>query len=169
MADDDDDNDNALTLNETGARPLGNPRHERFALLVAAAEVSAVEAYRREIRKGGNETTVKVAAFKLSHSPAVAGRIAWLKAEGARRAAAVAEGVVLSIVEKRLFLARVVRTPLADVTPQSDLCQEWSLVESERARSERIRMPSKLDAIKLDNELAPANDGRGFEIIIRKL
>lgn len=62
--------------------------------------------------------------------------------------------VTLTLAEKRDFLARVIRTPIAEVSTDSDLCQEWSETEGDKSSSKRLKMPSKLDAIKIDNDLS---------------
>lgn len=67
--------------------------------------------------------------------------------------------VVLSIAEKRLFLAEVVRTPSGAIDKNSKLCQEWSETHGEHSSSTKLKMPDKLAAIKLDNDLA----GEGSE------
>ena len=140
-------------------------RHEAFARNVGIKGMSAAEAYRTGWLKA-SARTAETNGPKLARSARVKLRIEELKAESAARAK---EKDFLSVEEKRAFLARVVRTPLEEVTRKSDLCQEWSETTTKDGGSERIKMPSKLDAIKLDNELAPENDGKGFEIIIRKL
>jgi hypothetical protein len=61
---------------------------------------------------------------------------------------------VLSLRDKREFLARVVRTPIGDVDEGSDLCQESATEETEIASKKRIKMPDKLRAIELDAKLA---------------
>lgn len=57
-----------------GSEPLANPKWERFALLVATGEVSAAEAYRREIGKRASKATVE------TNGPALA-REAQVKAQ----------------------------------------------------------------------------------------
>ena len=63
-------------------------------------------------------------------------------------------GAVLTLRQKREFLAKVVNTPISEVSTDSDLCQEWSETEGEKTTSRRLKMPSKLDAIKIDNDLS---------------
>lgn len=125
-------------------------RHEAFARNIGINGMSAAEAY----RTGWPHVTKKTAEHegpRLAKRDKVATRIAELKAEAAARAK---EKDFLAVEEKRAFLAKIVRTPLGEVTKDSDLCQEWSLTDGERTTTERIKMPSKLDAIKIDNDLA---------------
>lgn len=141
---------------------LKNARHERFAQAYAVKS-NAAAAWRKATGKKAN---ANVLGSKWLAIVGIKERVAEIKA----KADALSEaGTVLTILESRQFLARVVRTPLGEITKDSDLCQEWVITEGEASRSERIKMPSKLDAIKLDRELAPENDSKGFEIIIRKL
>ena len=63
---------------------------------------------------------------------------------------------VLTLAEKRAFLASVVRTPIGEVDEKSTLCQEISDEEDPatgRSRR-RVKMPDKLKAIDLDAKLS---------------
>lgn len=71
-----------------------------------------------------------------------------------KRADEMKGGAVLTLRQKREFLAKVVNTPISEVSTDSDLCQEWSETEGEKTTSRRLKMPSKLDAIKIDNDLS---------------
>ena len=64
---------------------------------------------------------------------------------------------VLSLQEKRKFLASVVRTPLDKVEIDSELCQEHTTKETKYGVDEVIKMPSKLEAIKIDNAMMGHN------------
>jgi len=57
---------------------------------------------------------------------------------------------VLSLLEKRRFLADVVRTPIGDLDSSSKLIQE--IDES------KIKLMSKAEAIKIDNQMAGHNE-----------
>jgi hypothetical protein len=145
---------------------LKNPKHEAFARNVGILGMTAKDAY-LAVWPASSQRTCEVEGSKLSLKPENVLRINELRNEAAARAA---EKDFLTVEEKRAFLAKVVRTPLAEVTPKSELCQEWSETTTRDGGSEKIKMPSKLDAIKLDNELAPdAGSGGKFEIVIRKL
>lgn len=76
--------------------------------------------------------------------------------ERIRAAAAQLPGsAFLTIQEKRNFLARVVRSNLSSLPPESDLWQEVTITEAGTKR----KMPDKLKAIAMDNDLA----GEGSE------
>ncbi len=72
-----------------------------------------------------------------------------------------AGSAVLSLIEKRTFLARLVRGRVGKLPPDSDL---WNSIKTTEMGTE-YRLPDKLAAIKLDNDLAGegseagANDG----------
>ena len=56
----------------------------------------------------------------------------------------------LSLLEKRAYLAMVVRTPIGEIDEKSPLCQavEWG------KNGRKIKMPDKLRALELDAKLA---------------
>ena len=61
---------------------------------------------------------------------------------------------VLSIVEKRAYLARAVRTPVGEITEASDLAQEVTFSESKEGSSRKVRAVDKLKAIELDSKIS---------------
>jgi hypothetical protein len=63
--------------------------------------------------------------------------------------AAATEGV-MSLREKRLFLAAVVRTPIGEVDENSPLCQYFQRTKA----GLRVTMVDKLRALELDAKLA---------------
>jgi len=56
----------------------------------------------------------------------------------------------MTLIQKREYLARIVRTPIAQVDEKSDLCQRFMRT----ARVCSKEMPDKLCAIELDCQLA---------------
>lgn len=81
-------------------------------------------------------------AAEIRARPDVDARIAEIRRENDRLSA-------LSREEAMAFLADIVRTPIGDVSTSSPLCQEHSRTEGVGTSTERIKMPSKLDALKL--------------------
>jgi phage terminase small subunit len=72
------------------------------------------------------------------------------------------ERLVLSIQEKREYLAKVVRTAIKDVKPDSELIQEITINKHQDKKGEvttktTFKLPSKLDAIKIDNAMMGHN------------
>lgn len=119
------------------SKPLANARQERFACELAkgnaAGKAYELAGYKRD----------DASACRLSRNAKVQARIEWLK----RQAAAVD---VLTIAEKRQFLARLVRCKPAEEPPESDL---WNGIE-DTEQGRRYKLPDKLRAIALDNDLA---------------
>lgn len=122
---------------ETGSVPLTNKRHERFAL---------------ELAKGASQTAAylaagydgdRTAASKLATKCNVIARVEWLQRQAATQ-------TVLTMAERREFLAAVLRTPAGTVTHDSPLVQEVEIDGNKM----RLKMPSKLKALELDAKLA---------------
>jgi phage terminase small subunit len=129
------------------SKPLDNSRHEAFALNVAQG-MSATEAYRQA---GYEAKDADVAGPRLlgNVGNGIKERVEYIKAQAATSA-------VLSIAEKREFLAKVLRTPIGEIDERSPLCQSFEIgKEGER----KYKMPDKLKAISEDNDLA----GEGSE------
>src|SRR5688572_30821085 len=149
-------------LTKEGTVILDNPRHEAFAQAVASG-LNASEAYRRVY-----QSTVKNAdTLSARLSVKVRDRIKEIQT-------AAATSAVLTLAEKREFLAKLIRTPIGDVDERSILCQaaEYQVAggmrgklrrgdaESGNEQAEpavttvRIKMADKLKAIELDAKLA---------------
>ncbi len=79
-------------------------------------------------------------------NPAVEAEIARIRAEADK----VAGVAVLTVAEKRMFLARVVRACVASTPESSDL---WQSIKRADEGTE-YRLPDKLRTIMLDNDLA---------------
>lgn len=120
-----------------GSQPLTNPKHERFALLVAYGEVSAAEAYRREYPDAAPKS-VEACSSRLADKVKL--RIGWLKAEVERKARETANGVVLSMLEKRTICASIARIGEKDA--------------------------DRLKAIQVDNDLAVDGAAANKELVV---
>lgn len=66
------------------------------------------------------------------------------------QADALAGSAVMSLVERRAFLAAIVRTPVSQITADSPLAQEMKA----DGKITQVKMPCKLRAIELDAKLA---------------
>ena len=128
--------------------PLPNPRHEAFAFLVAGG-ASAAEAYRKAGFKASGPTA-QTKGPKLAKQGHIKVRVADLRRKAQEAAKEREVEGVLTLAEKRLFLARVLRTPVGQVTADSDLAQEVTVDE----KTMKVKMPDKLKALALDNDLA---------------
>jgi len=137
-----------------------DPRHQRFADLVLRGRplVDAyLEAGFRCTRRAANAS-----APRLLSKRDVASYIDAIKTAAAERDK---EDSILSVLEKRRFLARIVRTPLAALRPgdpddpNGDLIKSHTLSEGETSRSERIEKLDPLKALEIDNTLS-GDDGQ---------
>lgn len=154
-----------MEIEEDGSKPLANRKWEAFALLVGSKSMSAAAAYRKGWPKS-SKAAAETDGPALARKSQVKLRIAWLRSEASKRLGMRAGAVVMSIAEKRAFCAEVVRTPLGEVKKSSKLCQEWSETHGEHSSSTRIKMPCKLAAIRLDNDLAgEGSEAKGNEAV----
>lgn len=131
-----------------------DPRHQRYADNILAGHTGQ-ESYRRayatctpKLTQASADTGHK----RLKNNPEV---IAYLRAIRA----ASATSTVLTVAEKREFLARVVRTDITTLsidgdTKHGDMIKSYSVSESESSRNIRIEKHDPLKAIDLDNKIA---------------
>lgn len=145
-----------------------NARQEKFAQLVAQG-IPASQAY---LEAGYSKCKIgsRANGCLLLKIPGVAARIAEIRA-----LADSLESTLLTIIEKRRFLAELVRTPIGCIGPDSWLCQEFreevKVREHEKEQPaddgetdppagkeiilrRRVRVADKLRAIALDSKLA---------------
>lgn len=138
--------------------PLPNPRHEAFAFLVAGG-ASAAEAYRKAGFKAAGPTA-QTKGPKLARQDHIRVRVADLQRKAQEAAKEREAEGVLTLAEVHRFLARTVRTPVGQVTSDSDLAQEVTVDE----KSMKVKMPDKLRAIAMWKDLA----GEGAEATANK-
>ncbi|WP_265594114.1 terminase small subunit [Haloferula sp. BvORR071] len=145
---------------EKTRRPL-NRKQEKFAQMVAQG-ITATRAHVEAgyIDRGRNSKTNSSTVLK---HPLVQARIAEI-----RKMADELGVTLMTIVEKRSFLAEVVRTPAGSVGLESRLCQGFYEKTKVRGKREgdgttpeetaviwrRVVMADKLRAIELDSKLA---------------
>jgi hypothetical protein len=145
------------------------PRQARFAHLVSLG-LSMGEAYIEAgyLDKAGHVPDARDATLKgsaLMRNPKVKSYYDTL-----RQTAFFAN--VLSLAEKRSFLADIVRTPVGDVDVANKLSQGARYKDGELVE---IKMPDKISAIKLDAQLAgelvesKAQISVGFQLINQRL
>ena len=128
---------------------LSGPR-QKFAEGIVAGN-SATAAYRAAYLRSG-QRAAEVGASRLLRNAEVTAEIERQRATAEKQAGSA----LMTLMEKRMFLARVVRANVALLPPDSDL---WIGVGTRR-----LRMPDKLRAIKLDNDLAGEGKGRGVKV-----
>jgi hypothetical protein len=145
------------------------PRQARFAHLISLG-LSLGEAYIEAgyLNKTGHVPDAKDAAMKgsaLMRNPKVKQYY-----DALRQTAYLAN--VLSLAEKRSFLADIVRTPVGDVDVGNKLAQGVRYKDGEMVE---LKMPDKISAIKLDAQLAgelvenKAQVSIGFQLINERL
>ena len=142
---------------EDPSRPLKKEEHEEFAKHYAVSR-NASQAWQHATGVFSDHSNAN--GSKWLKNGSIAARVEWLVAEAERRLREVEENsqapTILAIMEKRLFLARVVRTPIGEVDESSDLCQSCEIDDK---GGRKYKMPDKLRAIQLDNDLS----GEGSE------
>lgn len=147
-----------------------NVRQEKFAQLIAQG-IPASQAY-LEAGYSKHRCGAGANGCLLLKIPQVAARVAEI-----RDLASSLEITLLTIIEKRRFLAELVRTPIGSIGPDSWLCQEFReevrVKEKDKVKEKpgddgtadpeagreivlrrRVRIADKLRAIALDSKLA---------------
>lgn len=133
---------------QEGSKPLLNCRHEDFAQGMVMGGKPQWQVY-MEVYKCSRETA-EDCAWRLMAEPdkfGIVRRFTFLREQ-------VASAKVLTAQERREFLASVVRTPVGSVNEHSPLAQEVTYEENERGSRTKVKMPGKLEALKLDAEMA---------------
>jgi phage terminase small subunit len=133
------------------------PSHLTFAQAIASGTPKG-EAYLLAHPKVKPRTAQANATRLLKH-PDVKAFLARVEAEAESLAL---ESTVLTVTEKRQFLARIVRTPLSEDMP-ADLIKSLARTEGELSSSTRIEKLDPLRAIQIDNDLA--GEGAGAQTL----
>lgn len=126
---------------------LKNPQHEKYAQLIAKG-TDADLAYRKVFPRAG-APSAKSLASRLSNADHVSQRIFELQQ-------ASATATVLTMQERREFLARVVRAKLneIDLKLDGDLIQEITDTITETSSTRKIKLPGKRECVMDDAKLA---------------
>ena len=125
--------------------------HRKFCEAIVSG-LTGVRAY-SQAYPSCSLNSARINASQLRAKPHIQQEIARLRAQ----ANAIAGPAVLTLLEKRVWLARVVRAHLADLDPQidSDLLVSLHVEKDDKKRQVRkIRIFNKLTAIRLDSRLA---------------
>jgi len=126
---------------------LDNPRHERFAQLVASG-INASESYRVAYGMTTDWRTDNADVM----GPRLLGEVG-IKQRVESIRTATGCSTILSLQESQEFLASVVRTPIGQIDEQSPLAQEVHR-DGETGGVTRLTMPGKLKALELHAKLA---------------
>lgn len=119
---------------------LDNPRQELYAQLVSSG-YSGYAAYMRVYKC--DYDTARSGSGRLNIKPHISARIKALQG-------ATAAGRVMTNLYRREFLFELINTPISEVGRDSRLVQKYKTSES----GEELTLPGKLEAIKLDAQLA---------------
>lgn len=124
-----------------------NPAHQRLADLHLAGRTLT-------------EAAKEIGLGQKGKSPSTLASRIWKRADVQAYVASIrqtaADGAVLTMREKREFLARIVRSGIHQLDPSgnnADLIAEHSTHESEMGSSFRIKKLDPLKAIEIDNKL----------------
>jgi hypothetical protein len=128
-------------------------KHQRFAAFVANGH-SLVDSYLAAGYKCKRESALQNAK-RLRKTNEVDAYIRAVQKEAA-------DADVMDVREKRVFLARIVRTPITSLDPDkeedADLIKSYSETTGEMSSSKRLEKLDPLKAIELDNKLAGVGD-----------
>lgn len=148
---------------------LKSLREETFCQKVAQG-MGKRKAYLESGYKAKNVKLAQDAASLLLRKPRVKAYLEWLKAEISRKSEAA---TVLTALERRQFCAAVVRADITKLKAGSHLVQRLKKTIHTCAKTGNqeetieVWLPAKLDAIKLDAQLAgelnPDSGSRGAE------
>lgn len=141
------------------------PEHEQFCQLIAAGN-SACRAY-QQIYGLTNRDHCDQSASRLMKLPKIKSRIQLMRSRfSAALAVSQADALssqvvqetvkdVLTLAEKRAFLASVVRTPVGNVDEYSPLTQEVThATDKDGNLKKTVKIAGKLKALELDARLA---------------
>jgi hypothetical protein len=124
--------------------PMLSAQQQRFCA-VYATDGNAAAAYRAAY-PSSSEAAANTSASRLLKNADIQAEVSRIR----NAATGVVGTAVLSIAEKRNFLARLVRARVAELGSDSDL---WQSIKTTDAGAE-YRLPDKLRAIETDNDLA---------------
>lgn len=138
-------------------------QQQRFCA-VYATDGNAAAAYRAAYPKSSG-TAANTSASRLLKNADIQAEVSRIR----NAATGVVGMAVLSIAEKRNFLARLVRARVAELPRDSDL---WQSIKTTDSGTE-YRLPDKLAAIKTDNDLsgqgAEAKGNEGLAALIARI
>lgn len=128
---------------------LQDARHETFAKLVATERKSALQAYQQAYECSAE--TAQTNAWRVREYEGINARITELSGQ-------ITEKAVLSAIDRREWLAKLVTTPAEQIDGSSPLCNGLKPMKDGRMQ---VLIPDKLTALKLDallsGDLAQAN------------
>lgn len=139
-------------------------KRQRWAELVATG-TNPAKAYATVWVGNQSPDACRRGVSRLSRNASVMEEVSRIR----KRVEMEAGGAVMTLLEKRRYLAEIVRTPVGQLSPMSPLAQEvkrakplataeqpalFTAEQVEATEWETVRMPDKLKAIELDAKLA---------------
>ncbi|MDC1268193.1 hypothetical protein N8Z76_00510 [Gammaproteobacteria bacterium] len=124
----------------------------KYCALFVSGEHSKVACYQLAFPDCTTKKSASTLSQRLGKNPLVIAQIAHLRKR-------IEDGTVMEAIEKREYLARVVRGTPRELSKDSKLTQEYT--EKDDAfgnKTIHYKGCSKLDAIKLDNQMAGHNE-----------
>lgn len=121
-------------------------RQRKFAELIAGgapAETAYIEAYPR----CRAEATAARESGRLLELPEI---VTAIKTAREAKAGGEESKLVMTTMERRKFLARIIRTAPSEVTESDPVCQSYKVTD----KTHEVKMPCKLRALELDAKLA---------------
>lgn len=130
----------------SASRLLKNPEIQER---VTALRYLSVSPERKNIKDGLMKGVNDVIAEAISNSEEVQHLVNGVVQKLHRLSA-----TLLTVAERRAFLAMVVRTPLSEIDENSPLCQSFKVTKNEFGGSTEYKMVDKLRASELDAKMA---------------
>jgi hypothetical protein len=124
---------------------LDNPRHEKFAQLVAKGGISDYQAYVQAL--GTNEGTADKNAWRLRGDEGITARITEIQGHAASK-------VVLSLARKRQLLHDAVEKNDGELTEKSPLAIVRKIIHPDGSQTTQIEGVNPVKALELDAKLA---------------
>lgn len=121
-------------------------QHANFCLLMAGGNINQTHAY-MECYPSSTYDSARADAPRLLAKASI-------QAEVQRLRNLTETSKVMSMAEKREFLAEVKRTPIGDIDESNPLAQEIHEMETKYGYRKVIKMMSKKDAVDIDNKMA---------------
>jgi len=121
-------------------------QHRQFAILMAPGNIPAVKAY-MECYPDTSYDSARSSSADLLANPSIQEEIKRIRG-------LVEQDAVLSVEEKRKFLASAVRTPLSEMDTDNPLATEYTITKD----GIKVKAFSKEKAIEIDNKMAGHNE-----------
>lgn len=127
--------------------PLDNPRHERFAQIIASGTTKQHEAY-KAVYTDCAQSTADVNASKLLADSDISARVIEIQQQLLQRVE------LLTLTKKRSLLSQFAQADLSKDSSELLPIAQSAKYDRETGLLTEIKLPSKIEAIQLDARLA---------------